>query len=113
MVYYRRWARHIDQPIRPTRCASTLAARSSLRGNCKARSSTTSRPWATRPTKVIDEGDWYYFPHMLTEDYAAGWYDEVEAMQGKYDTYYAGEVMSFGDMDETCEYSRELVERFF
>ena len=28
-------------------------------------------------------------------------------------TYYAGEVMSFGDMDETAEYSRELVERFF
>ena len=39
--------------------------------------------------------------------------DKVEAMQGKYDTYYAGEVMSFGDMDETAEYSRELVERFF
>ena len=39
--------------------------------------------------------------------------DKVEAMQGKYDTYYAGEIMSFGDMDETCEYSRELVERFF
>ena len=43
----------------------------------------------------------------------AGWYDEVEAMQGRYNTYYAGEVMSFGDMEETAEYSRDLVERFF
>ena len=42
-----------------------------------------------------------------------GTYDKVEAMQGKYDTFYAGEIMSFGDMDETAEYSRELVERFF
>ena len=63
--------------------------------------------------EVIQEGQWYYFPHVFTEDYAAGWYDDVEAMQGKYDTYYAGEVMSFGDMDETAEYSRELVLRFF
>ena len=37
----------------------------------------------------------------------------LEAMQGQLGTYYAGEVMSFGDMDETAEYSRELVERFF
>ena len=34
-------------------------------------------------------------------------------MQGNLNTFYAGEVMSFGDMDETAEYSRELVERFF
>ena len=63
--------------------------------------------------EVIEECDWYYFPHVFTEDYAAGWYDDVEAMQDKYDTFYAGEIMSFGDMDETVEYSRELVLRFF
>ena len=63
--------------------------------------------------EVIEERSWYYFPHVFTEDYAAGWYDDVEAMQDKYDTFYAGEIMSFGDMDETVEYSRELVERFF
>ena len=63
--------------------------------------------------KVINEWSVYYFPHVFSEDYANGWYDKVEAMQGKYDTFYAGEVMSFGDMDETAEYSRELVDRFF
>ncbi len=63
--------------------------------------------------EVIEENAWYYFPHVFTEDYAAGWYDDVEAMQDKYDTFYAGEIMSFGDMDKTVEYSRELVERFF
>lgn len=52
-------------------------------------------------------------PHVVTADYAAGWYDRVEALQGVYDTFYAGEIMSFGNMDETAEYSRELVERFF
>ena len=34
-------------------------------------------------------------------------------MQGKNNTFYAGEVMSYGDMDETIEYSHDLVERFF
>lgn len=63
--------------------------------------------------KVIYEFQSYYFPHVFSEDYANGWYEKVEAMQGKYNTYYAGEVMSFGDMDETVEYSHDLVERFF
>ena len=36
-----------------------------------------------------------------------------EAMQGKDNTFYAGEVMAFGDMEETVEYSRDLVRRFF
>ena len=62
-------------------------------------------------TERID--DWYYFPHVSSKDYADGWYDKVEAMQGKDNTYYAGEVMAFGDMEETVEYSRDLVRRFF
>ena len=55
----------------------------------------------------------YYFPHVYSEDYKDGWYDKVEARQGKNNTYYGGEIMSFGDRDETCEYSRDLVSRFF
>ena len=63
--------------------------------------------------KVIFENSWYYFPHVYSEDYANGWYDKVEAMQGQKNTYYAGEIMSFGDMEETATYSKTLVERFF
>ena len=63
--------------------------------------------------KIIYEMQSYYFPHVFSEDYAAGWYEKVEGMQGENNTFYAGEVMSFGDMDETIEYSRDLVERFF
>lgn len=50
---------------------------------------------------------------MSSKDYADGWYDKVEAMQGESNTFYAGEVMAFGDMEETAEYSRDLVRRFF
>lgn len=62
-------------------------------------------------TERID--DWYYFPHVSCSDYKDGWYDKVEAMQGKDNTFYAGEVMSFGDMEETVEYSKDLIYRFF
>ena len=66
------------------------------------------------PVEKIERiDDWYYFPHVSSEDYAAGWYDKVEALQGEKNTFYAGEVMAFGDMEETAEYSRELVRRFF
>lgn len=64
-------------------------------------------------TKTERIDDWYYFPHVSSKDYADGWYDKVEAMQGENNTFYAGEVMAFGDMEETAEYSRDLVRRFF
>ena len=59
------------------------------------------------------EQESYYCPHVSTEDYAAGWYDKLEDMQGKQNTYYAGEIISFGDMEDTCAASKDLVERFF
>lgn len=66
------------------------------------------------PVESIERiDDWYYFPHVSSKDYADGWYDKVEAMQGNKNTFYAGEVMAFGDMEETVEYSRDLVRRFF
>jgi len=66
------------------------------------------------PVKKIEiEEESYYCPHLSCDDYKAGWYDKVDAMQGKDNTYYGGEVMAFGDMEETLEASRDLVGRFF
>ena len=59
------------------------------------------------------EQESYYCPHVSPEDYAAGWYDRLDAMQGKQNTYYAGEILSFGDMEDTCAASRDIVGRFF
>ncbi|ORX76944.1 FAD/NAD(P)-binding domain-containing protein [Anaeromyces robustus] len=63
--------------------------------------------------KIVYEFQTYYFPHVFSEDYAKGWYEKVEALQGENNTYFAGEIMSFGDIDETLEYSRDLIERHF
>ena len=59
------------------------------------------------------EQESYYCPHVSPADYADGWYDKLEEMQGKQNTWYAGEIMSFGDMEDTCAASRDLVDRFF
>ena len=55
----------------------------------------------------------YYCPHVSPKDYADGWYDKLEALQGNKNTFYAGEIISFGDMEDTCAASKDLVERFF
>ena len=55
----------------------------------------------------------YYCPHVSPKDYADGWYDKLDAMQGKQNTWYAGEIISFGDMEDTCAASKDLIERFF
>jgi len=59
------------------------------------------------------EQESYYCPHVTPEDYAAGWYDKLDAIQGEKNTYFAGEIISFGDMEDTCAASKDLINRFF
>lgn len=59
------------------------------------------------------EQESYYCPHVSPEDYTAGWYDRLDAIQGTKRTYYAGEILSFGDMEDTVASSRDIVGRFF
>ncbi len=115
MVFYHRWPAEevVDQPV----VTFTLRNHEGMedvpfdeaRDTTIADMAKCGRP--VEKTERID--DWYYFPHVGSKDYADGWYDKVEAMQGKDNTFYAGEVMAFGDMEETVEYSRDLVYRFF
>ena len=113
MVYYRRWKDTKDQVITTYALRKHKGTPEIPYEDCKKTVLEDLKIMKNPASNVVNEWSVYYFPHVFSEDYAAGWYDKVEAMQGKYDTFYAGEIMSFGDMDETAEYSRELVERFF
>ena len=122
MVYYRRWVNEPDRPI----VTYILRHHKTYNGG-KELDYEATLPLAYQDRKdfdcppemvdgkpnVIYKFQPYYFPHVYSEDYKDGWYDKVEARQGKNNTYYGGEIMSFGDRDETCEYSRDLVSRFF
>lgn len=113
MLYYRRWMEDPDQAIVTYTLRNHRDQKQVPYDECKDTVIQELETMKAPVDKIVNEKDWYYFPHIYTEDYQNGWYDKVEAMQGNKNTYYAGEIMSFGNMDETAEYSRELVERFF
>lgn len=113
MVYYRRWKDQIDQVITTYALRKHKDMEEIPYEKCNEMVLEDLKTMKNPAKEIINKWSVYYFPHIFSEDYAAGWYDKVEAMQDKYDTFYAGEIMAFGDMDETAEYSRELVERFF
>ncbi|MGI6217055.1 MAG: FAD-dependent oxidoreductase [Coriobacteriales bacterium] len=113
MVYYNRWRDDVNQPITTYAIRNHKDMQEIPYNDCKEMVLEDLKAMGNQASNVINEESWYYFPHVDSETYASGWYDKVEAMQGQLGTYYAGEVMCFGDIDETCEYSREIVERFF
>lgn len=113
MVYYRRWKGEEDQVITTYALRKHKDTAEIPYETCKQMVLDDMKTCRCEVDKVIYEKSWYYFPHVFSEDYKNGWYDKVEAMQGQLGSYYAGEVMAFGDMDETAQYSKELVERFF
>ena len=52
-------------------------------------------------------------PYVSSEDFADGWYEKFDQIQGIRNTFFAGSIASFGDLDQTFASSRELVRRFF
>lgn len=62
---------------------------------------------------IVMHRTWEYFPHINGFEMKHSWYEKVEAMQGKDNTYFAGEIMNFSDMEQCATYSKKLTENFF
>jgi hypothetical protein len=71
------------------------------------------RPLGGRLERVHTVARWKYFPHVSGEDMRQGYFDALEALQGKNHTYYAGELLNFSTVDLSASYAKQLVERFF
>ena len=56
---------------------------------------------------------WRYFPHVSLTEFAAGFYDQLESLQGYRHTFYAGSLLAFETVGNTVAYSRGLVNRYF
>jgi predicted NAD/FAD-dependent oxidoreductase len=63
--------------------------------------------------RIVATHHWRYFPHVTCEDMRAGFYEDVEALQGRWNTWYVGELLSFTLVELVHRYSRDLVERHF
>ena len=64
-------------------------------------------------TKIITQKEWRYFPHVTTQDLSLGYYDFLESLQGKNDTYYMGALLSFETVEQTTAYAKDLIKRNF
>ncbi|SFC50519.1 Protoporphyrinogen oxidase [Clostridium uliginosum] len=56
---------------------------------------------------------WDHFPHVDAKTLSEGFYDKLEALQGKNNIYYSGEIMNFSNIESCVIYAKDLVDRFF
>lgn len=68
---------------------------------------------AARLVGEHEQKGWRYFPHVTLTDFSAGFYDQLESLQGYEKTYYTGSLLAFETVGTTVAYSRGLVDRYF
>ena len=57
--------------------------------------------------------EWTYFPRVNTASMQAGFYDQVDDMQGKGGVYFVGSSLSFETVEHTTRFARTLIRRHF
>jgi len=69
-----------------------------------------------KPARLVAEHGqhgWRYFPHVSLTDFSAGFYDQLESLQGFQQTFYDSSLLGFETVGNTVAYSRGLVNRYF
>ena len=66
-----------------------------------------------RLKEKVSQHGWHYFPHVSLTDFSAGFYDQLESLQGFEQTYYNSSLLAFETVGNTVAYSRGLVNRYF
>jgi hypothetical protein len=56
---------------------------------------------------------WAYFPHVSSQDAAAGYFDRLDALQGRRATYYVGGLLAFELIEYVVQQAQDIAERFF
>lgn len=107
MLWYRRW------PADPLCTLYVLGDFAKTQEQIEATCAADLERMGARLHRVVQVRRWKYFPHVGPEAMAAGWYHEVESMQGANRTYYAGEIMSFATVELCARYARSLIQRYF
>ena len=79
-----------------------------------------SPPGSTKPEPIDPSAErlqtydrWAYFQHVTATDFAKGFYDDLEDLQGKHDTYYVGGPTNFQLIEPILGYAKALVNREF
>jgi hypothetical protein len=64
-------------------------------------------------TRACNCDDWAYFPHVPVAAMDAGFYAELEALQGENRTYYCGGLLAFELVETIAEHAHHLVQTHF
>jgi len=56
---------------------------------------------------------WKYFPRFSPENMRNGFYERVEKLQGKNNTFFIGELPSYSTVELTASYAKQLVKTHF
>lgn len=62
---------------------------------------------------AFSNDDWAYFPHVPYPAVDAGFYSELEGLQGENRTFYCGGLLAFELVETIAEHAHNLVERHF
>ncbi len=55
----------------------------------------------------------FYYPRVSEAELRSGWFEKLEAMQGRRGTYHAGGITTFWDVEQAMRSGQELVARYF
>ncbi|CAB9527335.1 Flavin containing amine oxidoreductase [Seminavis robusta] len=70
--------------------------------------------WGANVTEVVLQREWTnYYPQVSVDDFAAGFFDQVDALQGEDGIYYVGSQFSFELLSNTMRDSKEFIESRF
>jgi hypothetical protein len=61
-----------------------------------------------RVKKLLARRAWHYFPHVSSQDFAAGFHARLEALQGRRRTFYTGELTAFSCVEAVVARSEML-----
>ena len=54
-----------------------------------------------------------YFPHVSTQSMQGGFYERMELLQGRNNTFYVGGSLSFETVEHSARYAQALVQKNF
>lgn len=63
--------------------------------------------------RLYQAKQWKHCPYVDTQVLEQGFYDKMDAMQGKNNVFLAGEIMSILSIENSIQYSEYILERFF
>ena len=64
-------------------------------------------------TLPLYQREWAYFPRVGSQAMRDGYFDALEALQGKDGIYYVGSSLSFETVEHTSRYARTAMTRLF